>query len=491
MRFTIGMKIFLALTLTSGLILALNTATNRWNFQRGFLEYVSARESDILSDVAAELEKIYRLDGGWDALRNDRRRWDEVFRQIGDRSGMRPRRQDQRRFRERRAERPPGPGRPGSPDGRPPPDPLGVGPRITLKDGQGAFVAGRLTQGSVSATESVMVDGERVGIVSIAPQQFLTQQADQQFAGEQSRYIYLSAAAALVLAALVAGLLARQLTRPLRDLAESAQAIAAGDYDTRLPEAGNDEIGELAREFNVLSATLQKNRESRKQWVADIAHELRTPLSILQGELHAVEDGVRKFDAQTYASLQHEISRLTGLVRDLNDLSESDEGGLSYRRDRIDLNAVLADALRNCRARVESAGLKLTFHLAEHSAAVIADATRITQLVTNLIENSLRYTDAPGTIDIRTSIGQQSICLEFADSAPGVTDDALSRLFERLYRVDPSRSRETGGSGLGLSICKAIVDAHGGKIEAMHSEFGGLLIRVYLPLADTIGKAHG
>lgn len=491
MRFTIGKKIFIALTLTSVLILALNTATNRWNFQKGFLEYVSARESDILSDVAAELESVYRLDGSWEALRNDRRRWDEIFRQTGDAPGMGPPPRDQRRSRDRGAGRPPpGPGRPGGGDGRPPPDPLGVGSRITLVDGRGALVAGRPTEGSASASEPINVDGRLVGTVSIAPQQFLTQQVDQQFAGEQSRYIYLSAAASLALAAIVAGLLARQMTRPLRDLAESAQAITAGDYDTRLPDAGNDEISELARDFNLLSATLHKNRESRKQWVADIAHELRTPLSILQGELHAVEDGVREFNAQTRVSLQNEISRLIELVRDLNDLSASDEGGLSYRRDRIDLIAVLKDTLENNRTRIESAGLNLTTDLSEIPVAVIADATRVEQLVTNLIENSFRYTDTPGSLEVRTSVGQQSICVVFADSAPGVPEEALGHLFDRLYRVDPSRSRETGGSGLGLSICKAIVDAHGGNIEAAHSELGGLLIRVELPLADTLGRAH-
>jgi two-component system sensor histidine kinase BaeS len=145
---------------------------------------------------------------------------------------------------------------------------------------------------------------------------------------------------------------------------------------------------------------------------------------------------------------------------------------------------LLATVLDNARNRLQDAGITLTRRLPERTIEVIADATRLEQLFSNLVENSIRYTDAPGSLYVTCAVDSNTVNIEFADSAPGVPDHALGRLFDRLFRVDASRSRKTGGSGLGLAICKAIVDAHGGSIEALGSDSGGLLIRIHLPLAD-------
>jgi two-component system sensor histidine kinase BaeS len=320
--------------------------------------------------------------------------------------------------------------------------------------------------------------------VSIAPRRQLTGQVDRNFAREQDRSIFAIAVAALLLAALISAVLARQLTRPIRSLASGARAIADGDYHTRIPSVRNDELGDLADEFNRLSETLERNRASRRQWVSDIAHELRTPLSVLRGELDAIEDGVRTFDVGTQKSLQAETARLTRLVGELHDLSVYDEGGLDYRREKTDIVALLRDVLAGAEKRLGEAGIRLEHSLPEREIVVAVDSAKLERVFMNLIENTLRYTDKPGELAVTCAAEDASVIIDFADSAPGVPDRALSRMFDRLFRVDASRSRDTGGSGLGLAICKAIVESHDGSIAAAAADLGGVSIRIRLPVAD-------
>ncbi len=465
MRFTIGRRIFLALTAVSLLILTLNAAITRWNFQRGFLEYVGEQELATVEGAVANLAQTYREAGDWQEFRGSPRRWNDLLRES---SGAPPGR--------------PGPGGPPPPRGGPPPqDPLELSRRISLIDAGGNVVAGNPANAEAARSVPVMVDGVTVGYVNIAPRRQLTNQVDRKFADEQERSIYLIALAALVLAALISALLARQLTRPIRSLAGGARSISDGDYSTRIPVVRNDELGDLAQEFNELATSLQKSRTARRQWVADIAHELRTPLAVLRGELDAVEDGVRDFDAATRQSLQDEVSRLSTLVGELHDLSVYDDGGQEYRFEPLDIVALLKDVLAGAANRLVDAGIGVDCDLPERLPAIAADATRLERVFLNLVENTLRYTDAPGRLCVTCLESEHDVIIEFADSAPGVFPGVHERLFDRLYRTDASRSRDTGGSGLGLAICKAIVEGHGGRIEAASSELGGLLIRFRLP----------
>jgi two-component system sensor histidine kinase BaeS len=470
MRITIATRLFLALTLVSLVILTLNAAVTRWNFERGFLEYVSEQESDTISAAASDLAQVYRINGSWDSLVGNPRRWNDMLRPDDRRArpDMRP------------------PPRPQA--GRPPPhDPLEFGRRISLLDADSKVIVGAPQKGKNDRSVPILVNGQTVGFVSIAPQQQLTNQLDQNFARKQQRSIYLIAVAALLFAAVISAILARQLTRPIRALASGARSITAGHYDTRIPAAHGDELGDLASDFNQLAETLEKNRLSRQRWVADIAHELRTPLAILRGELDAIEDGVRTFDTTTRKSLQAEVARLTKLVGDLHDLSVFDEGVLDYQSERIDIGALLNAVLDNAENRFRDAGIELTRQLPKEVVEVLADATRLEQLFANLLENTLRYTNSPGSLHVNCSVDSDRVDLQFADSAPGVPDGLLGQLFDRLFRVNASRNRDSGGSGLGLSICKAIVDAHGGTIKALNSDAGGLAIRVRLPPAHMAG----
>ena len=470
MRFTIGARIFFALTAVSLLTLTLNAAVTRWNFQRGFLEYVAEQELDAIDAAALDLATLYRQTGGWQEIRNNPRRWNELLRQS---NGAAP--------------GGPPPGRPPPRGGPPPEDPFEFGRRISLVDADGGLVMGRPAPGGATKTVPVTVDDVTVGYVSIAPRRQLTDEIDRKFAEDQSRSIYVIALAALVLAALISALLARQLTRPIRSLAGGARAISAGDYDTRIPERRNDELGDLAREFNSLASTLEKDRVARRQWVADIAHELRTPLAVLKGELDAIEDGIRSYDTASQRSLQDEVSRLSDLVGELHDLSVYDEGGQDFRLETVDVTAVLSDVLAGAANRLAGAGIDLERQLPGGRIEINADAVKLERVFLNLIENTLRYTDAPGTLAVSCTEDADEAIIEFADSAPGVSPEARDRLFDRLFRVDVSRSRDTGGSGLGLAICKAIVERHHGRIVAGDSPLGGILMQIHLPKANLKG----
>lgn len=241
--------------------------------------------------------------------------------------------------------------------------------------------------------------------------------------------------------------------------------------------AQSRETGIASVKANGTSQTVKDNLPL----LADISHELRTPLAVLRGELEAIQDGVRKFTPETVASLQAEVGTLTKLVDDLHQLSMSDEGALAYQKAPVDLIPLLEVAGGAFRERFASRGLKLQFSLPD-SITVFGDRDRLMQLFNNLLENSLRYTDSGGSLQISAGQRDKTVRLTFADSAPGVSDDQLQKLFERFYRTEGSRNRASGGSGLGLAICLNIVEAHNGRIIAAHSPFGGVSITVELPL---------
>ncbi len=493
MRLNIGTRLFLIISLLSVAILVTNAALTRWNFERGFFGYVEELEATKIAATAAALAEVYTTDGSWQRFSGDPRHWHDLLRGAGERrAGGQRKGPGQANERNRppppqssaqRDRRPPPPGR-GDPRDRrppPPPDPFNVTGRYALTDADGAAVVGK-PSGTESREIPILVAGDQVGTLHVARLTELEESIDQSFAEQQQRSIYALLAVAVLVAATLSALMARQFTRPIRELTIGANAIADGDYSTRIDASRNDELGALARDFNGLAQTLAKNRASRRQWISDIAHELRTPLAILQGELEALEDGVRSYNDATRRSLQAEIARLGGLVADLHDLSASDEGRLTVEVANVDITGLLRNLLGHTSTRLAAANIELHEHLPDEPLHIEADDARLQQLFTNLIENTLRYTDSPGELRVQCHSDGSAVTIEFADSAPGAPDAALPQLFDRLYRVDTSRNRETGGSGLGLAICQAIVNAHHGTITASHSQLGGVSIRVQLPI---------
>ena len=278
-------------------------------------------------------------------------------------------------------------------------------------------------------------------------------------------------------------LLTLNFTGPVRKLARATKGLIGGEFKTRVNIKNKDELGKLSRDFNVLAKTLDKNSETQKQWLADISHELRTPLAILKSELEAIEDGVREFDEEALSSLSNEVNRLSTLVNDLYELTLSDIGAMKYQMIEIDLKEILNKTIQSYIERFKSQKIELKIEINE-STIMLGDELRLTQLFTNLLENSLRYTDSPGIIEISLTTLNNNAVITVADSAPGVEQSSIDKIFDRFYREELSRSREKGGAGLGLAICTEIIDAHSGSIKASPSDLGGLRIVIEFSKVD-------
>ncbi len=255
----------------------------------------------------------------------------------------------------------------------------------------------------------------------------------------------------------------------------SAAAAASGNA------ARSDEIGDVERNINQMAEGLQRLEGARRRWLADISHELRTPLTVLRGEIEALVDGVRPLDRPAIESLRQDVLRLGTLVDDLHLLAMSDLEALPCQFGEFDAAAFVRNLALRHAARAASQGLSLIVDIEPATLPVCWDDARIEQLLVNLLENSLRYTDSPGRIALVMRGNGTSVAIDLDDSAPGVPPADRSRLFEPLYRADAARSRHRGGSGLGLAICEAIVRSHGGSIVAGVSTLGGLHIHIDLP----------
>jgi len=323
-----------------------------------------------------------------------------------------------------------------------------------------------------------------VGYLGLLPLKILAEDRQVRFAREQRQTFALIALAMVFLAALLSIPLAQRMVKRIRNMASATHLLASGRYDTRVPVESSDELGRLARDFNALALTLERHEQARRQWIADISHELRTPLSILRGEIEALQDGVRAATPQTIGSLHGEVIRLSRLVNDLYDLSLSDLGALAYSKSDIDLAQALLQALDPYRPEYADKGISLETDLPAGTAfPLFADYERLRQLFSNLLENSLKYTDPGGRLRIFVERNNGKATVHFQDSGPGVPEGELEKLFDRLYRVDSSRNRESGGAGLGLSICRSIVLAHEGAIAAFPSPLGGLWVKIEFPMS--------
>jgi two-component system sensor histidine kinase BaeS len=285
----------------------------------------------------------------------------------------------------------------------------------------------------------------------------------------------------MVVAAALAWLLARNVSRPVRKLGDAIGTLSRGDYQARVSVEAGDEIGILAGHVNDLATTLEKNRTARQRWMADIAHELRTPVAILKGEVEALTDGIRPADERFAASLQEEIDQLSKLVDDLQTLALSDAGALNIQKEMMDLARVAEQSVELYRDRLAVRGISIGLRM-DGSVNMSADPNRMRQLLQNLLENSCRYVEDDGRVLLTLLQGPGSVNIVLEDSGPGLTASQIPRLFERFYRAEGSRTRSSGGTGLGLSICKNIAEAHGGRIHAEPSEIGGLKIQVDLPV---------
>lgn len=364
-------------------------------------------------------------------------------------------------------------------------DMLGMmGIHLLLTDEEGTIVADSLssdvgmtlTQQDQNTGTPILASNQKVGTLIVLSHTTDISTLPKDFLTAINRSTWLAGLAAGGLALLLGLLLFWQIVSPVRAVTNAARRIAVGELDQRVPVTSKDEIGQLASAFNQMADALAKNRQLRQNMVVDIAHELRTPLSVIQGNLEAMLDGVLPTNPQEIASLRDETSLLVRLVADLRLLSLAEAGQLKLERTNASISDLVNKAVENLRLQAGQSGIELETGIEPGLPQVNVDVDRCTQIIRNLVSNALQYTPSGGLVIVRAyqqeaSTRLKGVTIAVKDTGHGIKPEDLPHVFDRFYRADKSRSRGSGGSGLGLTIAKQLVEAHGGRIW-VESEIG-------------------
>jgi signal transduction histidine kinase len=277
--------------------------------------------------------------------------------------------------------------------------------------------------------------------------------------------------------------LARGMTKPLRDMAAAARRMETGDYSARVETGSRDEVGQLAHAFNRMSAELEQLERLRRDLVANVSHELRTPISAIRARLENLLDGVEKVDPRTLEAMLAQTERLGRLVDQLLELSRLESGDLRLRPEPVMLDELVSEVVAELEVVRADRHVQLSGQLSGDLPVILADRERVHQVLFNLLDNALRFTPAGGEVRVTAERHNGSVDVHVWDSGPGISPEHLPRLFERFYRVDPARSRDDGGTGIGLAIARSVVEAHGGRIWAESEPGRGSVFTFELPVA--------
>jgi two-component system OmpR family sensor kinase/two-component system sensor histidine kinase BaeS len=371
--------------------------------------------------------------------------------------------------------------------------------RLILADSQGAVISDSLnelqgtplTQSELDNGAAIQVNGKLVGTVLITPDSLASSSPAAQFLSSVNQAIMSSAVIAALIALVIGSLLFFQITSPLQKLKRAASAIAGGNLDQRVEIKSKDELGELGIAFNQMAESLSKAEQQRQHMMADVAHELRTPLAAIQGTLEGIQDGILPMDQEQMDALVAETSLLNRLVGDSRLLSLAEAGALKLEFQEVEVNALVRQVVDRAAPLAAQKGITIQYDLPEQSLLARLDSDRMTMVLNNLIANALRYTPSGGTVRIRLELPNTNNEMEISveESGAGIEPDSLPYVFDRFYRVERSRTRASGGSGLGLAIVKQLVEAHGGKVKAESPIFTdekqrgyGTRIRLTLPV---------
>ncbi|MDB9822174.1 ATP-binding protein [Deltaproteobacteria bacterium] len=490
MKFNLSIKIFLVsllvtISCVASMVLALHVVNEK------FEDYIQLKEIEKLEYMTDTLANFYAENEGWGSLIDNRDLWSALLE-----SGWTER--DSLLSIQGKPE-------PITSDftimviyqrdtNKIPPiwDPLNLGPRICLFDEEKKFIIG-LEDKNIPIGEcsllSIDLEGKSVGWLGLRNGLKLSHPLDQAFRKNQSMIFYMMGGTILLVLSIIVILFSKHMLTPINRLAEATKALTQRNFRIRIPVESTDELGNLAERFNNMAQKLENYELKQRQWLSDISHELRTPLSVLIGEIEALQDGIRKPDKVSFISLGDEAKHLEKLVNDLHDLSLAEAGAIPVKKEVIKPLPILTQAVDIFQNRFKSNDMSIEVELDPASAdlQMIGDPDRLIQLFSNIFENAINYTTKPGRLIIRQTHKADQIKLIFEDSGPGVHKVELARLFDRLYRSDPSRSRRTGGSGLGLAICKSIVEKHNGEIRAQNVQEGGLMIEILLPVENNTG----
>ncbi len=369
----------------------------------------------------------------------------------------------------------------------------GPGFSLRLSDSEGrivgdsdGFPGGTASRSELASGLPIEVEGQIVGYLippSQAPANMPLDAGQAQFLARVRTALWIAGLAATVVALIVGGLLFRSIVAPLRSLTTASQAIAAGDLSARAPVQGQDEVAQLADAFNQMAESLARAEEARRNQTADVAHELRTPLTVIQGTLEAMLDGVYSADRENLQAALTQTRTLSRLVEDLRLLALADAGQLRLHTAPLDLVPFLREIVEAYRPQAQEQRASLELETPPSLASIEADRDRLAQVMGNLLSNALRYAPEGGHITVRARSEGGEVIVSVADDGPGIPPQELPHLFERFWRGDRARRQATGGSGLGLTIARSLVEAHGGRIWAESVEGQGSTFAFALPVS--------
>ena len=436
---------FLGIALVSIMLIVLLA---RWNTGTEFTRFVSDRWGE---DMGENLADHYRESGSWEG----------VQRVIAASRNQ------------------------GAPNNAPPQRPF-----FTLANENGRVISAgpgyqtgeKVQQVDLENGIPIEVDGEIVGTLVMGKIPLERNPREAEFIQRTNRMLVISALGASIVALLIGIFLSRTLTRPIRELTEATHAVAEGKLGQQVSVRSKDEMGELAESFNKMSTDLARSTESRKQMTADIAHELRTPLSLIIGHAEAVHDGVLPPTKENFEIIREEALRLENLVDDLRTLSLADAGELSINRQAVAPQKLLHDLQATYQHIAGQKNVIIAVEIPSELPMLDIDPGRMIQVLTNILDNALHHIPEGGKINLSARRVDDSVELSIQDSGPGIGSEDVNRIFSRFYRADEARNRDDGGSGLGLAIAKSIVQAHNGQIWAESEPGQGLTVYIKIPI---------
>lgn len=482
-------KLFIVLFGFSLTLVAMLVLLVQWSIGKGMINYVNTKEVQALQPVTTELAKEYSHNNNWSSMQDEHYKFRYMvmtqLRKSGfiDKKHMPPQgRFDKRPMHWQQKFKPPiNKGK-----GQQPFEPsMMLKPSYAVLDINNNLIVGRYEPELDYTQIVIQLNDVAIGYLAVAKRNQLTQGYEIDFIEQQQNYLWIIAVFAMCLVTLVTLPLSRHLVEPIKLISRSMHQLTQGNFKQSVQIKRKDELGQMARDYNDLALTLSENDTARKRWLANISHELRTPVAILRGEIEAMLDDVRALSKQNLSSANDEVKHLQRLIDDLNLMTSADIGGMRYKKQNHELVSLITAEQQKYQGYLANSGINLQLELGTDSLPVYLDKTRIYQLFENIINNCIKYSAATElTISLsQEQIGQQPFAvITFADNGIGVEDQHLAHLFEHLYRVDASRNRKTGGVGLGLAICKLIVEAHQGEIIAQHSAQAGLAIVIKLPM---------
>jgi len=466
-----------SLVLVTALVLLI-----QWSIGKGIAEYVNSKEIEALKPLAVTLQDEYKRNNSWDGIKGRDRHFGHLLFQHAQDLGP--------QYQSSEYEQKPST-RPSRIDEfAPPPErkrrrPIDLNEGFAVFDTNNVTIVGHYIEDIDYNKIALVADKANIGWLMVPKHKQIIDGYELDFIEQQQSYLWLIALITMLLVILITLPLARHLAEPIKKIILGMHKLTQGNYQQHIDLKRKDELGELSRDFNELALTLYENESARKRWLANISHELRTPVAILRGELEAILDGVRPLEKENIESANDEVKHLQHLIDDLHRLTSADIGGMHYRKQSLDVGLWLESEVPKYTSYLAAANIQLEVKKQQGEYLAFVDSTRLCQLFENIMCNCIKYSSGDLvrlSWETITKEHQKHMLITVEDNGIGVAEHHLPHLFESLYRVDNSRNRQTGGSGLGLSICSHIVTAHQGDIKAAKSYLGGLAVIIELPL---------